>query len=49
MMTAGDPALRALAGEMAQEELEHVVAIEKLIEALPQPADDWEAAQRAIR
>ena len=45
-MTAEDPALRALAREMAQEELEHVVAIEKLVEAVREPILDWEAALR---
>jgi rubrerythrin len=42
MMTAGEPALRALAAEMAREELEHVLAIEKLIDGLPPPVNAWE-------
>jgi rubrerythrin len=40
-MTAENPALRALAREMAQEELEHVVAIEKLLESVRDPVIDW--------
>jgi len=45
-MTAADPALRALAREMAEEELEHVVAIEKLLEGVREPTIDWEEALR---
>jgi len=36
-MTCEDPALRALAREMAAEEQEHVLLIERLLENTPQP------------
>lgn len=36
-MTCDDPALRALAREMAAEEQEHVLLIEQLLESTPQP------------
>jgi rubrerythrin len=42
-LTAADPALRALAREMAAEELEHVVMVEKLLERTPDPCVDWSA------
>jgi len=41
-MTAQDAGLRSLAREMAEEELEHVVAIEKLLEGLREPPLDWQ-------
>jgi len=41
-MTTEDAGLRALAREMAGEELEHVVAIEKLLEGLRAPPLDWQ-------
>ena len=37
--TAADPALRALAKEMAAEEREHVALVAQLIESTPQPLD----------
>jgi rubrerythrin len=40
MLTAGDPALRALAREMAAEEGEHVRLVERLLEHTPQPSLD---------
>jgi len=40
LMTADDPALCALAGEMALEEQEHVVLVEKLLEKTPEPSLD---------
>ena len=50
LMTAEDPGLRALAREMAGEELEHVVAIEKLLGGLREPPLDWqEAAESQAR
>ena len=45
-MTAEDPALRDLAREMAKEELEHAVAIEKLLGGLREQVIDWEEALR---
>ena len=41
VLTAGDPALRALAREMALEETEHVAMVERLIERTPDPLVDW--------
>lgn len=46
-MISEDPALQALAHEMALEELEHVVAIEKLLEGVRDPIVDWEGLLRA--
>ena len=40
MLTAGDPALRALAREMAAEEGEHIALVERLLEHTPQPGLD---------
>jgi rubrerythrin len=42
MMTAGNPALRALAQEMAMEEAEHIAMVERLLERTPEPLIDWE-------
>jgi rubrerythrin len=42
LMTARDPALRALAREMAADETEHVAIIERLLERTPPPAIDSE-------
>jgi rubrerythrin len=47
-MTAEDPGLRALALEMAEEELEHVVAIERLIEGLREPPLDWQEGAETL-
>jgi rubrerythrin len=41
LMTAQDPALRALAREMAADEGEHSALLEKLLEKTPQPLADW--------
>jgi rubrerythrin len=41
LMTADDPALRGLAREMAADETEHVVMLEKLLETTPGPIVDW--------
>ena len=41
LMSADDPALRGLAREMAAEETEHVVMLEKLLETRPGPIVDW--------
>ena len=40
-LTADDPALRALAREMALEEGEHIAMVERLIERTPDPIIDW--------
>ncbi|HEY8252392.1 MAG TPA: ferritin family protein [Burkholderiales bacterium] len=42
LITADDPALRALAREMAAEEQEHVRLVERLLERTPDPNVDWE-------
>jgi rubrerythrin len=41
--TAADPALRALAQEMAAEEREHVSMVEDLLAQTPDPKVDWPA------
>ena len=41
MLGAEDPALRALAREMALEETEHIRIVERLIERTPDPLVDW--------
>jgi rubrerythrin len=41
LLTANDPALRSLAREMAAEESEHVMLIERLLERTPDPLIDW--------
>ena len=38
LMTADDPALRALAREMAMEEAEYVALVERLLERTPEPS-----------
>ena len=38
MMSAGSPALRALAREMAAEELEHAALLSRMLEGMPEPA-----------
>ena len=43
ILTADDPALRALAKEMAMEEREHVALVERVLERSPDPNIDWEA------
>ena len=42
LVSADDPALRALAREMAAEEQEHVLLIERMLESTPDPAVPWE-------
>jgi rubrerythrin len=42
-MTADDPALRALAQEMAAEEQEHVGMVERVLESTPESNIDWDA------
>lgn len=41
LMTAEDPALRGLAREMAAEESEHVMLIERLLKGTPDAFVDW--------
>ena len=41
LLTAKDPALRALAREMAAEEAEHVLIIEQMLARTPVPFADW--------
>ena len=41
LMTAEDPALRSLAREMAAEESEHVMLIERLLKRTPDALGDW--------
>jgi rubrerythrin len=41
--TAGDPALSALAQEMAAEEQEHIAMVERALERAPQEGVDWAA------
>lgn len=43
IMTAGDPLLRALAREMAADEGDHILMLEKLLETTPDPVVDWAA------
>ena len=47
MTTADDPALRALAREMAAEEQEHVQVVERLLGDTPDPNSDWGALLEA--
>jgi len=47
--TAADPALRALAQEMAAEEREHVLLVEELLARTPDPNVDWAALFEAAR
>jgi len=42
LVTATDPALRALAREMAADEQEHVLLIERMLESTPDPTVPWE-------
>ena len=42
-MSARDPALHGLAQEMAMEEQEHVVMVERLLERTPESNVDWDA------
>jgi len=42
-MSAVDPALHGLAQEMAMEEQEHVVMVERLLERTPETDIDWDA------
>lgn len=41
VLTADDPMLRALACEMAADEGDHIVMLEKLLERTPSPIVDW--------
>ena len=41
LITTGDPALRALAREMAADESEHIALVERLLEQEPDPVVDW--------
>jgi rubrerythrin len=41
LMSAADPALRALAREMAADETEHVALLERMLERTPSPEPDW--------
>lgn len=41
LRTASDPALRALAQEMAAEETEHIAMVENELARTPNPAVDW--------
>jgi rubrerythrin len=41
LMCAEDPALRALAREMAADEAEHTLMLERLLERTPDPVIDW--------
>ena len=43
LVTARDPALRAISKEMAAEEQEHVHLVERLLERTPDPIVDWPA------
>jgi rubrerythrin len=45
--TAADPAMRALALEMAAEEADHVVLIERMLDRMPGAAVDWRSANGA--
>jgi rubrerythrin len=42
LLTADDPALRALAREMAADEQEHVLLIERMLESTPDPVVHWQ-------
>jgi rubrerythrin len=42
LLTADDPALRALAREMAADEQEHVQLIERMLESTPDSVVHWE-------
>jgi rubrerythrin len=41
VLAAEDPMLRALATEMAADETDHIVMLEKLLETTPSPIVDW--------
>lgn len=41
LISADDPALRALAREMAADEIEHAGILERLLERTPEPLRDW--------
>lgn len=43
LMTADDPALRALAREMAADESDHALMLERLLERTPESIVDWAA------
>lgn len=43
LMRAGDPAVEALAREMAAEEQEHVALVERMLDRTPEPVVDWTA------
>ena len=43
LLTSDDPALRALAREMAMDESEHIALVERLLERVADPKVDWES------
>lgn len=43
LITTGDPALRALAREMAADEAEHIAMVERMLDEVPDPIVDWES------
>lgn len=47
--TAADPALRALAKEMAAEEEEHIVMLLEVIQRVPGPLVDWASIYQATQ
>jgi rubrerythrin len=49
IMTADDPMLQALAREMAGDESDHVVMLEKLLERTPSPVVDWASVYEGER
>jgi len=49
LLAAEDPALRALAREMALEEGEHIRIVEQLIERTPDPVVDWASIYETTR
>jgi hypothetical protein len=40
-MTAADPALRALAREMAADEIQHIALVEQMLERTPEPLPEY--------
>ena len=49
VLAVDDPALRALACEMALEEGEHIRIVERLIERTPDPAVDWASVHEGVQ
>lgn len=41
LMTAADPALRALAREMAADEIQHIALVEQMLERTPEPLPEY--------